>query len=296
MPQLFKWFIYLFFFTYLNGSVVPNPFLKPGSNQKRPAPAKPVFKPKPLIRPNVANELEFKGYFIIKGQVFLSLFNKKVNHGEWVTIGEKTYEEFSAEKFDLESETLTILYEGQSFDLSLIGPKASSGAPSLPSKNPVLTKQKPNLNQSSSPRFMPPKPKSNPVIPAFLVNKPAVNPFSSTGVNPSSTSSSASGIRSRISGLPYPGFVPRRTNPENPTSIVSTPNQGQTISSSKGNSGINSSNANQFSNSIPTTENNKGTTNNSNNEIDLDSLPPPPPPPNILPPSPPPNLVPSRDD
>ena len=90
------------------GSVAPNPFLRPGSNRKPPPPVQPVFKPKKIIRPNFAQEVEFKGYFILKGQVYFSVFNKKVNHGEWITINEKTYEDFLAQEFDLESETLTI--------------------------------------------------------------------------------------------------------------------------------------------------------------------------------------------
>lgn len=281
----------------LLGSVAPNPFLKPGSNRKPPPPNKPVFKPKAIVRPDVAKELEFKGYFILKGQVYFSLFNKKVNHGEWIQISEKTYEDFSAHKFDLETETLTILYEGQSFELKLLQSKSSGGLPIPRSTNLVPPKSIPGLSKSSTPRVMPPKPKSNPVIPSFLVNKPPSGfPGSRGGL--STGSSTMSGGRSMLPGLPYPGFVPRRNTPAN----QNNPSQNQPSNTNSPISSIGStiSSNNDVGSNVSTnpsvTNNVNENINNSNNEIDLDSLPPPPPPPNILPPSPPPNLVPARED
>lgn len=281
----------------LFGSVAPNPFLKPGSNRKPPPPNKPVFKPKAIVRPDVAKELEFKGYFILKGQVYFSLFNKKVNHGEWIQISEKTYEDFSAHKFDLETETLTILYEGQSFELKLLQSKSSSGLPTPRSTNLVPPKSIPGLSKTSTPRVMPPKPKSNPVIPSFLVNKPSSGfPGSRGGL--STGSSTMSGGRSMLPGLPYPGFVPRRNTPAN----QNNPSQNQPSNTNSPISSIGStiSSNNDVGSNVSTnpsvTNNVNENINNSNNEIDLDSLPPPPPPPNILPPSPPPNLVPARED
>ena len=61
---------------------------------------------------------------------------------------------------------------------------------------------------------MPPKPKSTPVIPSFLVNKQTTNPFPSFSDKSGNLNPSSSAISSRIPGLPYPGFVPRRSIPE----------------------------------------------------------------------------------
>ena len=155
--------------TLLYGSVAPNPFLRPGSDRKAPSVIRPVFKPKSIVRPNVAQEVEFKGYFILKGQVYFSIYNKKVNHGEWISINEKTYEEFMVQEFNLETETLTILYGDQSFELKLLESKSGTTLPSFNQKTPVLPKFIPGVSKSSTPGIMPPKPKSNPVIPPFVL-------------------------------------------------------------------------------------------------------------------------------
>ena len=282
------------------GSVAPNPFLRPGSNRKPPPPVQPVFKPKKIIRPNFAQEVEFKGYFILKGQVYFSVFNKKVNHGEWITINEKTYEDFLAQEFDIESETLTISYEGQSFELKLLESKSGSSLPPSSNRSPVPPKSIPKVSQSSSPKVMPPKPRSNPVIPSFLVNKPIGNRFPGARVGPSSGGGSGSSSRAMLPGLPYPGFVPRRTISANPSSPISNLPSNQTKSPEQSSG---SSKTSLSQDSMPNVSTNPWISNranedmsSSNGDIDLDSLPPPPPPPNILPPSPPPNLLPARED
>ncbi len=285
--------------TMLLGSVAPNPFLKPGSNRKPPPLNKPVFQPKAIVRPDVAKELEFKGYFILKGQVYFSLFNKKVNHGEWIKISEKTYEDFSAHKFDLQSETLTILYEGQSFELKLLQSKSSGGLPTPRTTIPIPPKSIPGLSKASNPRVMPPKPKSNPVIPSFLVNKPTSSQFPGSRVGLSSGGSSTGGGRSMLPGLPYPGFVPRRNTPANLNNpSPNQPSNANIPSSSIGSTttSLNSDSGSDVSTNPWVSNRTNENINNSNGEIDLDNLPPPPPPPNILPPSPPPNLVPARED
>ena len=286
------------------GSVAPNPFLRPGSNRKPPPPVKPVFKPKKIIRPNFAQEVEFKGYFILKGQVYFSLFNKKVNHGEWITINEKTYEDFLAQEFDLESETLTIIYEGQSFELKLLESKSGSSLPPSSNRSPVLPKSIPKVSQSSTPKVMPPKPRSNPVIPSFLVNKPIGNRFPGARVGPSSGGGSGSSSQAMLPGLPYPGFVPRRTIATTPGLNGSSPSPSSDSAGNLNQGGNFGSSTQNESSTNPSTNNNGSAsgiqqvnnTNNSNGEIDLSNLPPPPPPPNILPPSPPPNLLPARED
>ena len=282
----------------LFGSVAPNPFLKPGSKQKPPVPAKPSFTPKQIIRPDLAKELEFKGYFIFKDEVYFSLFNKKVNYGEWIKINEKTLEEISAESFDLDTETLTVAFEGQTFELNLLGPTATNGIPSPSSPSPFISKSTSNSSVSSEPKVMPPKPKSTPVIPSFLVNKQTTNPFPSFSGKSGNLNPSSSAISSRIPGLPYPGFVPRRSIPGTSISIISNPSSGQSSNPSIINN-ENNSNAGTSSGVGSNVGNNPEITDvdlNFNDELDLNSLPPPPPPPNILPPSPPPNLVPSREE
>jgi hypothetical protein len=290
--------------TLIYGSVAPNPFLRPGSGRKAPPVVKPVFKPKSIVRPNVAQEVEFKGYFILKGQVYFSIYNKKVGHGEWISINEKTYEEFMVQEFNLETETLTILYEDQSFDLKLLESKSGTTLPSFNQKTPVLPKSISRVSKSSTPRIMPPKPKSNPVIPPFLVNRTENNRFPFSNSRAVLRSSTANGASSFLPGLPYPGFVPRRTVATNPGLNGSNPSPSSAITGNL-NEGRNSSTSIQNNTSTNPSTNNNGSasgiqqvnnTNNSNGEIDLSNLPPPPPPPNILPPSPPPNLLPARED
>ena len=65
----------------------------------------------------MSQEIEFRGYFLLKGKPYFCLFNKKSQHGEWVGLSEITYEEFEIQEFDLDSETLTVVYEGKSYDL-----------------------------------------------------------------------------------------------------------------------------------------------------------------------------------
>ena len=291
-------FFLLVLFTNAFGSVAPNPFLKPGSKQKPPVPAKPSFTPKQIIRPDLAKELEFKGYFIFKDEVYFSLFNKKVNYGEWIKINEKTLEEISAESFDLDTETLTVAFEGQTFELNLLGPTATNGIPSPSSPSPFISKSTSNSSVSSEPKVMPPKPKSTPVIPSFLVNKQTTNPFPSFSGKSGNLNPSSSAISSRIPGLPYPGFVPRRSIPGTSNSPISNPSSGQSSNPSIINN-ENNSNAGTSSGVGSNVGNNPEMSDvdlNFNDELDLNSLPPPPPPPNILPPSPPPNLVPSREE
>jgi hypothetical protein len=72
-----------------------------------------------MIDPAFAKEVEFRGYFLLKGIPHFCIFNKKSNFGEWIKLSETTYEEYKAQSFDLESETLTLAFNGQDFTLSL---------------------------------------------------------------------------------------------------------------------------------------------------------------------------------
>ena len=285
------------FVPLLDGSVAPNPFLKPGSNRKPPPPSPPIATPRPTVRPNVAQEIEFKGYFILQGKAYFSLFNKKVNHSEWISISEKTYEDFMAQEFNVETETLTILYEGQTFDLSLIQSKSGSGLPSL--SNGLSSNPGPGSRpaQPKMPRYMPPKPKNTPKIPSWLVN----NKSSNSMPRPPSQSPNLNNKRNPVPslpGLPYPGFVPRRT-PSGTTSPSPSPSVNPFANRSN-NQFTPPNSASDIQATIPESSSDpepsvNSSTENSSTEIDLENLPPPPPPPNILPPSPPPNLLPSRE-
>ena len=275
------------------GVVAPNPFLRPGSEFKSP-PIKPSPVQKIVTRPGVARELDFKGYFILKGQPFFSLFNKKVNHSEWITLSEKTYEEFMAQSFDLETETLTILYEGQSFDLKLIDAKSGVGLPNSIGKPSPVAKSVPGAGKSTSQKRMPPKPDFVPELPSnitpFTQNQQPGR--SITGLTSSKGGSSGGIPGLSIPGLSYPGAVPRR----NPSNAI-LPEKSGRVNSGNRNSGSTFSTTPQTSvpnNTLsrdPVDPVNSGIS----NPVDFQNLPPPPPPPNILPPSPPPNIEPARE-
>ena len=76
----------------------------------------------------MSKEIEFRGYFILKGKPFFCLLNKKSNHAEWISLSEDTYEEFKAHEFDMGSEILTVLYEGVPYELSLLQGGSSIGS------------------------------------------------------------------------------------------------------------------------------------------------------------------------
>lgn len=194
-----------------------------------------------------------------------------------------------AQEFNVETETLTILYEGQTFDLTLIQSKSGSGLPSLSNglpSNPGLSPAKPKMT-----RYMPPKPKNTPKIPSWLVN----NKSSNSILKPTSQSASLnnkSNLVPSLPGLPYPGFVPRRSplGTISPSPFANRSNNQFTPPNSA--SDIEETSPESSGDQEPSLN---SSTENSSTEIDLENLPPPPPPPNILPPSPPPNLLPSRE-
>ena len=147
-----------------------NPFLRPGSNRPPPKVNTPPPPPKPLPNPAFANEVEFRGYFLLKGIPHFCIFNKKANFGEWIKLTEKTYEEFQAQAFDLESETLTLAFNGQNFTLTLEQSKNSGNLPNASSSLPKVTLPS-NSSASTSPRVMPPRPKSAPKLPEWLASR-----------------------------------------------------------------------------------------------------------------------------
>ena len=277
---------------------VPNPFLRPGSTQKPPPPT-PV-KPKPVPQRDMSQEIEFRGYFILKGQPFFCLFNKKSNHGEWISLSELTYEEFEAYEFDQSSEILTIKYEGSTYELSLMqggssGPAVST--PTVPKPGPVTasTPASPTFKSStgSSPKYMPPRPTKTPTLPSWLVNRKSPPARSSGGGGSSNF-----------------GMIPRRTNSSSFNNSGTTTSPSSTPSNNFTSSPVSSPSSSVPTNTTPSPSSGVPQTApasnnfsdlpvqniNTNNDLDLENLPPPPPPPNILPPTPPPDILPSREN
>ncbi len=284
------------------GGVASNPFLRPGSNRPPPKVNTPPPPPKPLPNPAFANEVEFRGYFLLKGIPHFCIFNKKANFGEWIKLTEKTYEEFQAQAFDLESETLTLAFNGQNFTLTLEQSKNSGNLPNASSSLPKVNLP-PNSSASTSPRVMPPRPKSAPKLPEWLASR----------VSSRASSVPASPNPSRSRGSRYVPPPRSSTVLSNQVGASATLFQPSTSNSSF----RNSSPADLSAPSVPASnpevnfpnplieaptdtsspsgpEQDKGVS--ENDQSDLDDLPPPPPPPNILPPSPPPEILPSLDE
>ena len=283
---------------HLFGSVSsPNPFLRPGGQQKPPPVQTNNLRPKPIPQKDMSKEIEFRGYFILKGKPFFCLLNKKSNHAEWISLSEDTYEEFKAHEFDMGSEILTVLYEGVPYELSLL-----QGGSSIGSNKAVPGKAKSSFTPSisstpSTPKYMPPRPKSAPKLPPWLVNKKSTpSPFTSSNTGMTTSGVAGAVPRRIVPGLPFP--VPNsqettrsnfQTNPSplNRTTIASTPEVSNAVPSPSSNSVSEIGNVvNQETTNLPA----------QNDTLDLDSLPPPPPPPNITPPTPPPNILPSREN
>jgi hypothetical protein len=295
-------YIYLLLPAFLVAGVSSNPFLRPGSSKQPPPPPKSV-PPPPVKITNAEKEVEFRGYFILNGEPFFCIFNKKSGHAEWLAVSESTFESYLIKDFDLESEKLTLSFEGQSFSLSLMDSKASGNA-----GKPSQVSRSTNATPSGSPparqvtRFMPPRPKTTPTLPDWLSKKRELSKQTTLRPFPGS----------------YPGSVPRRTPsgpffPGLPTlgnGVTSTipssadslqPNfveKGPSSRSTDPQKTISAEESYSTVQSVATVSPVNATETSVINEesISLENLPPPPPPPNILPPSPPPDIQPSRDE
>ena len=304
-------FLILLFTSICWAGVASNPFLRPGSNRTPPkvVPAPPP--PKPIPNPAFAKEVEFRGYFLLKGIPHFCVFNKKANFGEWIKLTEKTYEEFEAQAFDLDSETLTLAFNGHSFDLTLEQSKSSPAISPPPASLPKVNLPS-NTTVSGNSKVMPPRPKVAPKLPDWLANRMASrssSPLSSSASRSSafrftppsrstSTFSSPVGFSQPStenlfpsSNSPNPsssvssGF-PSRDLPSTTLAPVSDPVSPPSSSSFDGTEQVNSSPSDISQDPSMSEE----------DQNELDDLPPPPPPPNILPPSPPPDIVPSLDE
>jgi hypothetical protein len=311
VQKLYITAFFILFFSFNSwAGVASNPFLRPGSNRTPPKIVPPPPPPKPTINPSVAQEVEFRGYFLLKGIPHFCIFNKKANFGEWIKLTEKTYEEFEAQAFDLETETLTLAYSGQNFELRL-QEKQSISPTSQPSRSlPKITLPPSNSTSSTGKKVMPPKPTRIPSMPEWLVNRMSSrssSSVSSRSLNSSSSSSFSNSGSSRFApiaknspsfGKAVQDFSSDPIGSDNQSSLPATKTTSSTsnINSSSNNPAANSledapssSFGDQFNNPV---ENTSGDTEKS----ELDDLPPPPPPPNIFPPSPPPDIVPNFDE
>ena len=299
--------IYLLFSSICWASVASNPFLRPGSNRPPPQVNPPPPPPKPVVDPAFAKEVEFRGYFLLKGIHHFCIFNKKANYGEWIKLNEKTYEEFQAQAFDLQAETITLAFNGQNFTLTL---EQSKSSPSMPNNSTSLPKV--NLSDGSSaaknPKVMPPRPKSAPQLPAWLANRvssrSSVYSAGSRGSSSRSRSVSPGNLpvnssqSSGSTGLPRPGFSSSRNfssfspNSANGGTITDASNPSNNVLPGNSTPSVQSS---ELFNPQPD-EQQKDQNIIDDDQSELDDLPPPPPPPNILPPSPPPDILPSLDE
>jgi hypothetical protein len=85
-----------------------NPFLRPGSK----APPQPVIRkpaPPPPMPIPVNPNLEFRGYFKLKGVWYFSVFDKSKNRGEWLQQGQAMTEGGrEIERFDLVGEQISL--------------------------------------------------------------------------------------------------------------------------------------------------------------------------------------------
>lgn len=293
----------------LYGGVASNPFLRPAVAPP-PKPVVPPPPPKPQVNPSLAKEVQFRGYFLFKGVPYFCVFNTKSNHGEWIRLNEKTFEEFQAHSFDLEAESLTLHFNGQEIILSLqestTGGTNSATPTSVPRPNSTSLSTTPKAS-SSTPKVMPPRPTARPKLPDWLANRVANRASSSTSFVSSSRSTfspyavlppGGQSLNNGTNSVPDPTKIPQgqiTTNQFNQSkpSLGSNPLVGNgTTSGNESNSGFSETNSVGLSGNAIDAEQAENTAIND----DLDNLPPPPPPPNILPPGPPPNILPSRDD
>ena len=218
----------------LKGAVSPSPFLPPGYNS-RPTqqPTQSPKNPKPqTANVKISKEIELGGFFSLgtgeNRKLYFSIFNKKVNHSQWITIGEKTDEDFLAESFDFETETLTVRFGDSSHDLSLRMSKGVGGksVASIARNIAAATASTPG-----KPRVMPPRPKTTPTLPPWLANR-SVSGSSRAGggYSPSSpsrggansvNSASASQATRTFTGSLSSGYVPRPLSNVSPPAVTS---------------------------------------------------------------------------
>ena len=170
-------------------------------------PQKSGFRPgsipqRPQRQEDHSKDVEFRGYFYLDGKPRFCLFNVDAQFSEWITLGEATFEEFNASGFDLGSETLTVTYKNQSFNLNLYGPTSSS--PPAPSGrgSPSPPRTPTQAPRPSQPKRMPPVPKFVPQLPATVTSSTP-----SLGI-PARQQVTSTGKRLRLRVRMHPPFFP----------------------------------------------------------------------------------------
>ena len=97
-----------------------NPFLPPGYGEKKEA-------PKPVVQSNgpISREIEFRGFFKMKGQYQFSLFNKRDQKSYWLKENEAAAQGISVRNYDSGSQSLTISMSGRTERITLIAANSS---------------------------------------------------------------------------------------------------------------------------------------------------------------------------
>ena len=272
------------------------PFRTPGEHLRGSSVSgKSSFRPgnipqRPQKQQDHSQDVEFRGYFYLNGMPRFCIYNVEAQFSEWITLGEATFEEFNASGFDLDSETLTVTFKNQSFNLNLYGPTSSP-----PSAPPGRTPPHPRTTKApspSQPKRMPPVPKFVPQLPAAVtgpVPSPAIpisQQVSSSGKRAPPPSGSSFPV---LPGPVIPGPMAR------PSSPVASPNATPPSSASAPAPPAQSFAPAPTVSQTPLPGSNPNPGSGEGTEIDFSNLPPPPPPPNILPPSAPPDIQPSRE-
>ena len=272
------------------------PFSAPGDRNRGPSVSgRSNFRPnnipqRPQKQMDHSQDVEFRGYFYLNGMPRFCIYNVEAQFSEWITLGEATFEEFNASGFDLDSETLTVTFKNQSFNLNLYGP--TSSPPSAPSGRTPPYPRTPKAPSPSQPKRMPPVPKFVPQLPAAVTSAvpspviPISQQVNSSGKRAPPPSGSSFPV---LPGPVIPGPMAR------PSSPVSSPNGTPPSSASAPAPPAQSFAPAPTVSQTPLPGSNPNPGPGEGTEIDFSNLPPPPPPPNILPPSAPPDIQPSRE-
>ena len=272
------------------------PFAAPADRKRGPSVSgRSSFRPsnipqRPQKQQDHSQDVEFRGYFYLNGMPRFCIYNVEAQFSEWITLGEATFEEFNASDFDLNSETLTVTFKNQSFNLNLYGP--TSSPPSAPSGRTSPHPRTSKAPSPSQPKRMPPVPKFVPQLPAAVTSSvpspavPIAQQVSSSGKRAPPPSGSSFPV---LPNPVIPGPMARRSSP------VSSPNATPPASASSPAPPAQSFAPAPTVSQTPLPESNPNSGAGEGTEIDFSNLPPPPPPPNILPPSAPPDIQPSRE-
>ena len=109
-----------------------NPFLPPGYGEKKEA-------PKPAVQSNgpISREIEFRGFFKMKGQYQFSLYNKRDQKSYWLKENEAAAQGISVRNYDSGSQSLTVSMSGRTERITLIS-ASSSPLPVVASFSPPV--------------------------------------------------------------------------------------------------------------------------------------------------------------